>query len=132
MTYEFKVGEYKTRDGRKAVVLHALRGAGEHDVLLGYLAGDMREYSMTWAMNGRRSPLSVCASDLMPPPPPRVVQFRPYRLDEGDCIGFGMAYGDAGYAFAAIRNSIWHGVIKFIIEGEGPDARIIAAEPVAP
>ncbi len=82
MTHVFKPGEYKTRDGRKAVVL--CDDAPGQDALVGYLLskGDRVE-ATTWLSTGRYFGDEQHPNDLMPPEPEQVVRWVVLWNDSG-------------------------------------------------
>src|SRR5688572_25008531 len=129
--HTFSPGEYKTRDGRKAVVLHVLANPGSTDPLIGYTVDFCgREQAESWQGNGRYSPATESRRDLMPPPPPRVERWGTVHVEDGGSVRLGGATESSEQAARDIW--VWKGggcsvigLLHLTIEGEGPSACII-------
>ena len=53
--FEFGIGEWETRNGRKAVILHRLIHLTSEDTLLGYVEFDSgQQYTSVWTLGGKR------------------------------------------------------------------------------
>ncbi len=123
----FGPGEYRTRDGRRAFVVHQLlNGAGQPYRLVGYIPNSQGWHCVqTWEPSGQYLEIDETAADLLPPPPPRM-EWWSNVYSNGYISSAHNTKNGADHANNMCSKRA--GLLRLTLEGEPGNERVVSAD----